>query len=153
MFPLARWLRGELRPLAERLLADEHLDAAGHLPARARDALSASRISTGARDESERLWPLLMFQLWHLLYVEEELDGGAGVRVAGGGRLSEPAYEPHDVVWTEEKVGRVWGYYVREPVLSGPVLQRPFGGRDRQARRARGRASRQALARLRLRAG
>ena len=25
------------------------------------------------RDESERLWPLLMFQLWHLLYVEEGL--------------------------------------------------------------------------------
>ena len=29
VFPLARWLRGELRPLAERLLADEHLARQG----------------------------------------------------------------------------------------------------------------------------
>ena len=25
----------------------------------------------GRVDENERLWPLLMFQLWHLLYVQE----------------------------------------------------------------------------------
>ena len=28
---------------------------------------------SGRSDESERLWLLLMFQLWHLLYVEEKL--------------------------------------------------------------------------------
>jgi hypothetical protein len=27
----------------------------------------------GRVDESERLWPLLMFQLWYLLYVDESL--------------------------------------------------------------------------------
>ena len=72
VFPLARWLRGELRPLAERLLADEHLARAGPLPAGARARYLEPHLD-GRADESERLWPLLMFQLWHLLYVEEAL--------------------------------------------------------------------------------
>jgi len=72
VFPLARWLRGELRPLAERLLADEHLEAQGLF----RPGLAARYLEPhleGRADESERLWPLLMFQLWYLLYVEEAL--------------------------------------------------------------------------------
>ena len=72
VFPLARWLRGELRPLAERLLSNEHLDRQGIFrPGLARRYLEPHL--AGRSDESERLWPLLMFQLWHLLYVEEEL--------------------------------------------------------------------------------
>jgi asparagine synthase (glutamine-hydrolysing) len=64
VFPLARWLRGPLRPLAERLLSPEHLRAQGIFrPDAAFLALDA-----------ERLWPVLMFQLWHLLYVEEALS-------------------------------------------------------------------------------
>ena len=72
VFPLARWLRGELRPLAERLLADDHLEAQGLF----RPGLAARYLEPhleGRADESERLWPLLMFQLWYLLYVEEAL--------------------------------------------------------------------------------
>jgi asparagine synthase (glutamine-hydrolysing) len=72
VFPLARWLRAELRPLAERLLADEHLERQGIF----RPGLAARYLTPhveGRVDESERLWPLLMFQLWHLLYVEEAL--------------------------------------------------------------------------------
>ena len=72
VFPLARWLRGELRPLAERLLADEHLARQGLF----RPGLAQRYLQPhldGRVDESERLWPLLMFQLWHLLYVEEGL--------------------------------------------------------------------------------
>jgi asparagine synthase (glutamine-hydrolysing) len=72
VFPLARWLRGELRPLAERLLADEHLERQGLF----RPGLAQRYLQPhldGRVDESERLWPLLMFQLWHLLYVEEGL--------------------------------------------------------------------------------
>jgi asparagine synthase (glutamine-hydrolysing) len=72
VFPLARWLRGELRPLAERLLDDEHLRRQGIF----RPGLAARYLRPhleGQADESERLWPLLMFQLWYLLYVEEAL--------------------------------------------------------------------------------
>ena len=81
VFPLARWLRGELRPLAERLLADEHLEAQGLF----RPGLAARYLEPhldGRADESERLWPLLMFQLWHLLYVEEELTEAPSVACA-----------------------------------------------------------------------
>jgi asparagine synthase (glutamine-hydrolysing) len=73
VFPLARWLRGELRPLAERLLADDHLARQGLF----RPGLSQRYLQPhldGRVDESERLWPLLMFQLWHLLYIEEGLS-------------------------------------------------------------------------------
>jgi asparagine synthase (glutamine-hydrolysing) len=73
VFPLARWLREDLRPLAERLLDDEHVRRQGIF----RPGLSARSLAPhldGRADESERLWPLLMFQLWHLLYVEEALD-------------------------------------------------------------------------------
>jgi asparagine synthase (glutamine-hydrolysing) len=73
VFPLARWLREDLRPLAERLLDDEHLRRQGIF----RPGLAARYLEPHLdrrADESERLWPLLMFQLWHLLYVEEALD-------------------------------------------------------------------------------
>ena len=50
-------------------LADEHLRAQGIFRPRHANFLLAPR----RPDESERLWPVLMFQLWHLLYVEEAL--------------------------------------------------------------------------------
>jgi asparagine synthase (glutamine-hydrolysing) len=70
VFPLARWLREDLRPVAERFLSDEHLAGQGLF----RRGLAARYLEPhldGSVDESERLWPLLMFQLWHRLYVEE----------------------------------------------------------------------------------
>jgi asparagine synthase (glutamine-hydrolysing) len=72
VLPLARWLRGELRPLAERLLADDHLRRQGIFRPGLADRYLRPHLDA-SRDESERLWPLLMFQLWHLLYVEEGL--------------------------------------------------------------------------------
>jgi asparagine synthase (glutamine-hydrolysing) len=63
VFPLERWLRTELRPLVDRMLAPERIQAQGIFnPAFDFRSLGA-----------ERLWPLLMFQLWHLLFVEEAL--------------------------------------------------------------------------------
>jgi asparagine synthase (glutamine-hydrolysing) len=63
VFPLARWLRDELRPLAESVLSADYLRRQGIFRPDA-DFL---------RLDAERLWPVLMFQLWHLLYVEEAL--------------------------------------------------------------------------------
>jgi asparagine synthase (glutamine-hydrolysing) len=73
VFPLARWLREDLRPLAERLLDDEHLRRQGIFGPGIAARYLEPHLDRRA-DESERLWPLLMFQLWHLLYVEEALD-------------------------------------------------------------------------------
>ncbi len=72
VFPLARWLRRELRPLAERLLSDERLESQGIFRTGIAERYLAPHVD-GRADESERLWPLLMFQLWHLLYVDEAL--------------------------------------------------------------------------------
>jgi asparagine synthase (glutamine-hydrolysing) len=63
VFPLERWLRGPLAPLVARLLAPERLREQGLF--RADYDFRALH--------AERLWPLVMFQLWHLLYVEEAL--------------------------------------------------------------------------------
>ena len=81
VLPLGRWLRGELRPLAEHLLADERLAAQGLF----RPGLAARLLQPhldGRTDDAERLWPLLMFQLWHLLYVEQGLDDAPTATVA-----------------------------------------------------------------------
>jgi asparagine synthase (glutamine-hydrolysing) len=72
VLPLARWLREELRPLVERLLSDEHLRRQGLFRPVLAERLLRPHLD-GERDESERIWPVLMFQLWHLLYVEEGL--------------------------------------------------------------------------------
>jgi asparagine synthase (glutamine-hydrolysing) len=64
VFPLARWLRGPLAPLVDRLLAPERLREQGLF----REDYDFRSL------DAERLWPLLMFQLWHLLYVEEALE-------------------------------------------------------------------------------
>jgi asparagine synthase (glutamine-hydrolysing) len=72
VFPLARWLRNELRPLAEQLLSDQRLRDQGLFEPGLADRYLRPHLE-GRWDLSERLWPLLMFQLWHLLYVEEAL--------------------------------------------------------------------------------
>jgi asparagine synthase (glutamine-hydrolysing) len=81
VLPLAAWLRGELRPLAEHLLADDRLAAQGLF----RPGLAARVLQPhldGRSDEAERLWPLLMFQLWHLLYIEQGLSEAPTATVA-----------------------------------------------------------------------
>jgi asparagine synthase (glutamine-hydrolysing) len=81
VFPLARWLRGELRPLAEHLLSDEHLARQGIFHPGLSDRYLRPHLD-GRVDESERLWPLLMFQLWHHLYVEQNLSAAPSYGVA-----------------------------------------------------------------------
>jgi asparagine synthase (glutamine-hydrolysing) len=71
VFPLARWLRGELAPLVSRLLDPKRL---------AEQGLFAPDVDYASLD-AERLWPLVMFQLWHLLYVEEGLTRAPSVAV------------------------------------------------------------------------
>jgi asparagine synthase (glutamine-hydrolysing) len=62
VLPLERWLRGPLAPLVDHLLSPVYLRRQGRFnPEYDYRALDA-----------ESLWPLLMFQLWHLLYVEEK---------------------------------------------------------------------------------
>jgi asparagine synthase (glutamine-hydrolysing) len=67
--PVARWLRGPLAPLLDRLLATDRLRAQGLF----RPEEVARRIREhrdGVRDHRKPLWTLLMFQLWHEGWVE-----------------------------------------------------------------------------------
>ncbi len=62
--PVARWLRGPLSPLVDRLLAPDRLARQGLF----RPDEVARRVGehrAGVRDHRKPLWTLLMFQLWH----------------------------------------------------------------------------------------
>ena len=42
--------------------------------------------------------------------------------------MTEPAYEPHDVEWTPEKVDRLWGYYATNPAYRSQFFSAHSGG-------------------------
>ncbi|MDG3007224.1 asparagine synthase (glutamine-hydrolyzing) [Paludisphaera mucosa] len=67
--PVARWLRGPLAPLLDRLLSPDRLRAQGLF----RPEEVARRVAehrAGVRDHRKPLWTLLMFQLWHEQWLE-----------------------------------------------------------------------------------
>jgi asparagine synthase (glutamine-hydrolysing) len=61
--PIARWLRTDLRELAEDTLLDRRAQERGWFEPRAVAALW-SQHQSGARDRSPQLWALLMLELW-----------------------------------------------------------------------------------------
>lgn len=62
--PVARWLRGPLGPLLDRLLAPDRLKSQGLFdPSEVARRVAEHR--RGVRDHRKPLWTLLMFQLWH----------------------------------------------------------------------------------------
>lgn len=75
VIPLRLWLRNELRPLVERLLSPDRLARQGIFdPALYEEHV---RPHLDARvDHTTRVWGLLMFQLWHLRFMESDIAGG-----------------------------------------------------------------------------
>jgi asparagine synthase (glutamine-hydrolysing) len=70
--PLAEWLRGELRPLAESALFDSA--AEDELLDRLRVRELWQQHQTGLRDYSRPLWTILIFRLW-----QRKFTGGSAV--------------------------------------------------------------------------
>jgi asparagine synthase (glutamine-hydrolysing) len=67
--PIASWLRGSLRSLPEDVLLDPAaVDRGMFKPAQVRRLIDDHR--TGARDNSSKLWSLLMLELWHRTYID-----------------------------------------------------------------------------------
>jgi asparagine synthase (glutamine-hydrolysing) len=77
MIPLARWLRGDLRPLLEDLLGAGRVRARGLFRVEAVEALKAEHLA-GRRSHADRLWTLMMAELW----LREYLDRGGAWRLA-----------------------------------------------------------------------
>ena len=71
MVPLGRWLRTELRDVMEELLAPDHVRTRGLFMPDAVEALKREHL-TETRSHSDRLWTLMMAELWMRSY----LDGG-----------------------------------------------------------------------------
>ena len=77
MIPLAQWLRTDLRPLMDDLLSPERVRARGLFQPAAVEALKAEHVA-GRRAHADRLWTLMMAELW----LREYLDRGAAWRLA-----------------------------------------------------------------------
>lgn len=67
--PLTLWLRGVLRPLVERLLASDRLAAQGLFRPDFYSRYVQSHLD-GRQDNTQVVWAALMFQLWHLVFIE-----------------------------------------------------------------------------------
>jgi len=61
--PVGAWLRGELRPLLQELLAEPRLRSQGIFNARTVARLVRDHL-TRKEDHSDQLWGLVAFQLW-----------------------------------------------------------------------------------------
>jgi asparagine synthase (glutamine-hydrolysing) len=62
--PTGRWLRGELLPLLRALLTDGESLAASGLFVRREVELLIDEHYQGAKDHRQRLWALLVLELW-----------------------------------------------------------------------------------------
>jgi asparagine synthase (glutamine-hydrolysing) len=77
MIPLAHWLRTDLRPLRDELLAPERLRTRGLFQPAEVARLQAEH-DAGRRSHADRLWTLMMAELW----LREYLDRGTSWRLA-----------------------------------------------------------------------
>ena len=80
--PIRHWLRDEMYDWARGIVRDSQADHLIDLGRRAADARRAPR--PGRCDHSRRIWTLLVFLLWHGIFVERaDPAGGAGAGVPG----------------------------------------------------------------------
>jgi asparagine synthase (glutamine-hydrolysing) len=76
VIPLAAWLRGDLRPVAEDLLLSPRSLGRGYfVPARVRRLWREHQRE--ARDHAARLWALMVFEQWQRMFVDRNPAAGA----------------------------------------------------------------------------
>jgi asparagine synthase (glutamine-hydrolysing) len=72
--PLAQWLRGDLREVAEDLLLSPRGLGRGYVrPDRVRDLWRHHQ--RGVRDHSAQLWALMVLELWHRTFLDQPATG------------------------------------------------------------------------------
>ncbi|HKB26087.1 MAG TPA: asparagine synthase (glutamine-hydrolyzing), partial [Methylomirabilota bacterium] len=93
MIPLAAWLAGDLRPTLEELLAPSAVAARGLFEPAEVERLKREHLA-GTRDHADRLWTLMMAELW----TREYLDRGGRWSLGGlrprAPRVDRPAPTP-----------------------------------------------------------
>jgi asparagine synthase (glutamine-hydrolysing) len=69
--PIGAWLRGELREMAYDILLDRRATARGYFrPQAVRGYLDDH--SAGRAHRHTQIWALLMLELWHRMWVDDE---------------------------------------------------------------------------------
>ena len=68
VIPVKLWLRDRLRPLAEKLLSPQRLKAQGIIRPEFYHKYLLPHLN--GQDYTWQLWALIMFQLWHVVYIE-----------------------------------------------------------------------------------
>lgn len=75
VIPLSLWLRRELLPLAKFLLDPDRLASQGIFRSDLYSRLFVPHLE-GRQGLTTRLWGLLMFQMWHLQFIEGTVESG-----------------------------------------------------------------------------
>jgi asparagine synthase (glutamine-hydrolysing) len=70
MIPLGAWLRDDLRPILDDLLAPDCVRARGLFAVDTVEVLKREHLS-GARTHADRLWTLMVLELWMREYLDE----------------------------------------------------------------------------------
>lgn len=76
--PIDLWLRGELATLVEQVLSPAALRERGYFRSDYVQWLLAQQ-RQGKRDFSQHLWALLVFELWHRAYIDQDLSDRQGL--------------------------------------------------------------------------
>jgi asparagine synthase (glutamine-hydrolysing) len=71
VIPITLWLRNQLRPLVESLLAPERLSRQGIFRREFYPRFVLPHLD-GRADHTWQVWAAVMFQLWHLVFIEEK---------------------------------------------------------------------------------
>ena len=75
VIPLKMWLRNELLPLVKFLLESKRLSEQGIFRADLYSKLIQPYLDE-KHDDTAKIWALLMFQIWHLQFIESEPGAG-----------------------------------------------------------------------------
>jgi asparagine synthase (glutamine-hydrolysing) len=86
-FPLALWLRAELRPLLDRAIAESRLAAAGVFRREEMTRLAQEHYS-GKNDHNYRLWMLFNLEIFWRYYIEQEPTEALEDWIRGAAKLN-----------------------------------------------------------------
>ena len=86
--PIRHWLRAEIHPWASAVIRDS---GAGHLVDLAAVQALLADHRTGRIDHSRRIWALLVFLIWHGIFVERSIDPGVPEALGAGAAPVERA--------------------------------------------------------------